>query len=329
MHRICFIYQIVFHFYDFPGILVLTYMPARDLSRPLRGIIPPMVTPLDDPTSIDRPGLERLIEHLISGGVHGIFILGTTGEGTGISYRLRHELIDRTCGQVAGRVPVLVGITDTSYEESCSLAAYAKTVGANAVVSAPPSYFAMSQNDLFRLIQMLSTSIELPLYLYNMPSLTKTRFEPQTVLRTSELPNIYGLKDSSGDLRYLRTIARQMGDRPDFSLLVGPEELLFDSLIVGAHGGVCGGANLFPKLFVALYEAARAGDHKNAIDLQTRVRELGELLYGIGEAESSYLRGLKLGLELIGICSSTLALPYMSADLRRHGMLGEILKEYV
>ncbi|MGB7742908.1 MAG: dihydrodipicolinate synthase family protein, partial [Terracidiphilus sp.] len=94
------------------------------------------------------------------------------------------------------------------------------------------------------------------------------------------------------------------------------------------HGGVCGGANLFPKLFVSLYEAARAGDNKAAIDLQVRIRELGELLYGIGEAESSYLRGLKLGLELLGICSSTLALPYVSADLRRHEMLGEILKEY-
>lgn len=288
-----------------------------------------MVTPLDGPASLDRTGLERLIEHMIAGGVTGIFILGTTGEGPALSYRLRRELIDRTCAQVAGRVPVLVGITDTSYEESCGLARYASSAGADAVVTAPPFYFAVSQADLFRLIERLAGEVELPLFLYNMPSLTKTCFAPETVLRASELPNVYGLKDSSGDLGYLRTIASQLGDRPEFTLLVGPEELLLESLAIGAHGGVTGGANLFPRLFVTLYEAAQSGNKQEAAQLQERVRELGELLYGIGEAESSYLRGLKLGLELIGICKSTLALPYVSADSRRHEALGEILKEYV
>lgn len=303
-------------------------MHSHLLSRPLRGIIPPMVTPLDGPASLDRTGLERLIEHMIGGGVHGIFILGTTGEGPALSYRLRRELIDRTCAQVAGRVPVLVGITDTSYEESCGLAHYAGDAGADAVVTAPPFYFAVSQNDLFRLVQRLAGEVGLPLFLYNMPSLTKACFAPATVLRAAELPNVYGLKDSSGEIEYIRTIAARMAGRPEFTLLVGPEELLLDSLAIGAHGGVTGGANLFPRLFVALYEAATQGDIQQAAHLQGRVRELGELLYGIGEAESSYLRGLKLGLELMGICKSTLALPYVSADSRRHETLGEILKEY-
>jgi len=287
-----------------------------------------MVTPLIDPQTLDRPGLERLIEHLIDGGVHGLFILGTTGEGPALSYRLRREVIDQTCRQAAGRIPVLVGITDTSFEESCGLAKYAEAAAADAVVTAPPFYFVLSQNDLFRYLQKLSAVAELPLFLYNMPSLTKTCFEPDTVLRAAELPNVFGLKDSSGEIHYLRTLVNQMSSRPDFTLLVGPEGLLFESLKAGAHGGVCGGANLFPKLFVSLYEAMRTGDTNAAINLQKRIRELGELLYGIGEAESSYLRGLKLGLELMGICSSTLALPYVSADLSRHEMLGEILKEY-
>jgi 2-dehydro-3-deoxy-D-pentonate aldolase len=288
-----------------------------------------MATPLDGPASLDRLGLERLIEHLIGGGVHGLFILGTTGEGPALSYRLRRELIHLTCAQVTGRVPVLVGITDTSYEESCALAACAKAAGADAVVTAPPFYFAMSQNDLFRLVQRLSSEVELPLFLYNMPSLTKACFTPETVLRSAELPNVYGLKDSSGELSYLATIAAQMRSRPEFTLLVGPEDLLLASLEIGAHGGVTGGANLFPKLFVSLYNAAVEGNRQEALRLQERVREIGELLYGIGEAESSYLRGLKLGLELLGICRSTLALPYVSADSRRHERLREILKEYV
>ncbi len=304
-------------------------MSMRPLSRPLRGIIPPMVTPLDTPASLDRAGLEGLIEHVIAGGVHGIFILGTTGEGPALSYRLRRELINRTCEQVAGRIPVLVGITDTSYEESCGLARYAKNAGADAVVTAPPFYFAVSQNDLFRLVQRLSGDVELPLFLYNMPSLTKTCFAPETVLRAADLPNVHGLKDSSGDLKYMQTLAARMVDRPEFTLLMGPEELLLESLAIGTHGGVTGGANLFPKLFVALYEAAQKGNTQEALSLQERIRELGELLYGIGEAESSYLRGLKLGLELMGICRSTLALPYVSADSRRHETLGQILKAYV
>jgi dihydrodipicolinate synthase/N-acetylneuraminate lyase len=320
--------NLCFTFLLFPDILTAP-MRSRPLSRPLRGIIPPMVTPLDSPSSLDRTGLERLIEHTIAGGIHGIFILGTTGEGPALSYRLRRELIDRTCAQVAGRVPVLVGITDTSYEESCGLARFANSAGADAVVTAPPFYFAVSQNDLFRLVQRLADEVELPLFLYNMPSLTKACFAPETVLRAAELPNVYGLKDSSGELEYLRTIAAQMGDRPEFTLLVGPEDLLLDSLVIGAHGGVTGGANLFPRLFVSLYEAAIKGDLEEGAHLQDRVRELGELLYGIGEAESSYLRGLKLGLELMGICKSMLALPYVSADSRRHESLGEILKEYV
>ena len=304
-------------------------MSTRLLDRPLRGIIPPMVTPLDGPESLDRTGLERLIEHLIDGGVNGLFILGTTGEGPALSYRLRRELVERTCAQVAGRVPVLVGITDTSYAESCAQAAHAKRAGADAVVTAPPFYFTVSQNDLFRLVQLLSAQIEMPLYLYNMPSLTKCCFAPETVMRAAELPNVWGLKDSSGELTYLPSIAACMRDRTDFSLLVGPEETLLDSLRTGAHGGVCGGANLFPRLFVSLYQTARDGDLRAAEELQEKVKQIGALLYGIGEAQSSYLRGLKLGLELTGICKSTLALPYASADSSQHEMLGEILKEYV
>ncbi len=287
-----------------------------------------MVTPLDGEDSLDRAGLERLIEHLIGGGVHGLFILGTTGEGPALSYRLRRELIERTCAQVAKRIPVLVGISDASYEESCTLAAHAKACGADAVVTAPPFYFALSQKDLLRLVQMLAARVELPLYLYNMPRLTKCSFEPETVMRAAELPNVWGLKDSSGEIGYLRTITMQMLDRPDFAVLVGPEELLVESLRMGVHGGVCGGANLFPKLYVSLYEAASDGDLSKARALQQRAREVGELLYGIGEPESSYLRGLKLGMEVMGLCKSTLAVPFESADARLHSTLTEKLREY-
>ena len=105
----------------------------------LKGIIPPMVTPLVDNNTLDRGGTVRLVEHMIAGGVHGIFILGTTGEAQSLAYHLRYELTELVCSTVAGRVPVLVGVTDTSLEESLRLAHKAAECGAAAVVAAPPS----------------------------------------------------------------------------------------------------------------------------------------------------------------------------------------------
>jgi dihydrodipicolinate synthase/N-acetylneuraminate lyase len=300
-------------------------MTRPPLPRPLHGIIPPMVTPLLDPQTLDYAGLSRLIERMIEGGVHGLFVLGTTGEGPGLSYRLRRELIARTCQIVSGRVPVLVAITDTSVEESLSLGDWAADCGADAVITAAPYYFAVSQNDLYRLVECLSTRLALPLYLYNMPSLTKAFFAPDTVVRASQLDNVYGIKDSSGDLEYVRAITTAFQDREDFSILVGPEELLVQSMALGAHGGVNGGANLFPRLFVRLYEAVVAGDLITVETLQQRVAELGHLLYRIGEAESGYLRGLKLGLDLMGICPSAMVQPFQAAEPSNHETLRRFL----
>jgi 4-hydroxy-tetrahydrodipicolinate synthase len=297
------------------------------LPRPLRGIIPPLVTPLLDAHTLDAVALRHLVEHMIAGGVHGIFALGTTGEGPALSYRLRREVIETTCRAVAGRVPVLVAISDTCIEESLALGNWAVECGADALVVAAPYYFAVSQNDLYRVVETLSSQLPLPLYIYNMPSLTKAFFEPETVLRASRLPNVYGLKDSSGDLSYVRAIITALAGREDFTVLVGPEELLTDAMALGAHGGVNGGANLFPRLFVRLYDALRAGDAATAAQLQAKVCELGALLYSIGEPESSYLRGLKLGLELLGICSASMAPPFEGADARQFQDLREKLKE--
>src|SRR5215469_14647740 len=104
----------------------------------LNGIIPPMITPLSGRDELDVEGLEKLVEHILSGGVGGLFILGTTGEGPSLSYRLRRELIERVCKQVNRRVSVLVGITDTAFVESINIARCAADFGGTAVVAAPP-----------------------------------------------------------------------------------------------------------------------------------------------------------------------------------------------
>src|ERR1700761_5358460 len=118
------------------------------LPRPIRGIVTAMITPLKAGLSLDVQGLERLLEHLIDGGVHGIFILGTTGEAPALPHQTRSELIVRTCNQGGDRLPVIVGITDTSYEDALKMARISQEYGAVGVVAAPPNYFQVSQADL-------------------------------------------------------------------------------------------------------------------------------------------------------------------------------------
>ncbi|NIS53092.1 MAG: dihydrodipicolinate synthase family protein [Phycisphaerae bacterium] len=280
------------------------------LPRPIRGIIPPMVTPLLDRDSLDVAGLEKLIEHILAGGVQGLFILGTTGEAPSLSQRLRRELIERVCVRVKGRVPVLVGITDTCFVESVNIACKAKDAGAQAVVLAPPYYFPAGQGELLEYLEHLMPELPLPLVLYNMPSYTKLVFEPDTVKAAAAITGIVGIKESSGDMVYFNKLLSLLKKRPDFSLLMGHEELLAEAVLAGAHGGVCGGANLVPKLYVDLYNAAYSKDMPTVESLQKKVMQISEAIYGVGKYESSYLKGLKCALSCMGICSDFMAEPF-------------------
>jgi len=277
----------------------------------LSGIVPPMITPLKDRDELDAAGLERLVEHILSGGVSGLFILGTTGEGPGLSYRLRRELIERVCKQVARRVPVLVGITDTAFTESLNIARAAADCGADAVVAAPPYYLPEAQPELQEYLDHLVPELPLPLYIYNMPALTKVHFELDTVRRAMDNPRIIGLKDSSGDLNYFKAAAELIQrHRPDWPLLIGPEEKLFDALQAGGHGGVSGGANLFPKLYVKLCKAHREGNLARAQELQKQIQRVSDSFYRIGKYSSSIIKGIKCVASTMGICNDFMAEPF-------------------
>ena len=303
-------------------------MTNSRLPRPLRGIIPPLVTPLLSPDALDHRGLETLVERVIAGGVHGVFILGTTGEGPSLSYALRREMIERVTKQVQGRVPVLVAVTDTAYTETLRLTEFAAGVGADAVVLAAPYYFRSSQSDLLRLVEGLAEESALPLFLYNMPGLTKVEYEPETVAAAAEMTNVYGLKDSSGDLGYLARAVAAVRHKPEFAVLLGPEDLLVEGMALGIHGGVHGGANLFPRLFVALYEACVAGREEEVRRLREEVLELGAVIYGGDESEFRYIRGLKCALAVMGICSEVPAWPYRAAGGSRYVAIKDRLKSF-
>jgi len=280
------------------------------MNAPLAGIIPPMITPLLDRDKLDVAGLERLVERMLGGGVNGLFILGTTGEGPSLGYRLRRELVERVCRQVNRRVPVLVGITDTAFVESVNVARHAAEAGAGAVVAAPPYYLPEAQPELREYLDHLVPELPLPLYLYNMPALTKVSYELEIVRRAMDLPRVVGLKDSSGKLDYFKRVAGLLPHRPDWSLLMGPEEMLLASLAAGGHGGVNGGANLFPKLYVTLCEAYRAGDLPRAQSLQKQIQRVSDSLYRIGKHSSSIIKGIKCALSCLGVCDDFMAEPF-------------------
>lgn len=269
-----------------------------------------MVTPLKDNDLLDREGTARLVGHILDGGVSALFILGTTGEAQSLTYRLRREFISLVCSQVAGRVPVLVGVTDTSLDESLALAHHAAGCGASGVVAAAPYYFAPSQQELEGYFTALADALPLPLYLYNMPSNVKVFLEAGTVKRLADHPNIAGVKDSSANMTYFQTLLHELGGRDDFSIYVGPEELTGECVLMGADGGVNGGANMFPKLYVDMYEAAKAHDIVRVRELQSRVMRISATVYTVGHSGASYLAGLKCALSLLGLCDDYLAYPY-------------------
>ncbi|NMB50598.1 MAG: dihydrodipicolinate synthase family protein [Bacteroidales bacterium] len=287
---------------------------------PLKGIIVPLVTPLLENNVLDCEGLDHLINHVIDGGVSGIFILGTTGEAQNLSYELRRELIKVTCEKVGSRVPVLVGISDTCIDESVRLAAYAARCGADAVVAAPPYYYIPGQVELIQYYTRLVSKIDLPLFLYNMPANVKIYIEHQTVLKLAENPKIIGLKDSSANGVYFQKLLYSLKNRP-FTLFVGPEEMMAETVMMGGHGGVNGGANLYPELYVKLYRAASTKNIEVIQHLQSLVIEISNSLYTVGKYGSSYLKGLKTTLNIKGICSDYMSEPFTKFGQKERNIL--------
>ena len=283
------------------------------LTQPLKGIVPPLLTPLLTPDSLDVESLERLLDHVIGGGVHGVFILGTTGEGPALGLSLAKDVIVRTATALRGRVPLLVGVTHASTSDSLELARAAADAGADGVVTAGPCYFPIAPGELADWARNYAAASPLPMFLYNMPSHAHVRFDETTVLKLAgDSPNIVGLKDSSGELMYLHGLVRSvLPVRPDFTLMIGPEELTPEAVLFGVHGGVSGGANLFPALYVEGYRAAVAGEVAAMRQVHTRVLDLSRRLYSLGAyGASSYLCGIKCAASELGLMRNVLAAPY-------------------
>lgn len=276
---------------------------------PLHGVIPPLVTPLTAGDQLDLLHLEKLIDYQMTAGVHGFFLLGTTGEGPSLSHAVKRELVTNTTRLVAGRVPVLVNISDTSITESVALAQHAAQCGAQALVVTCPYYFPLDQEDLWKYLQSLIQRLPLPVYLYNMPSHVKVSLGQELLQRAVQEPAIIGIKDSSGDRSYFKSLLQLGLERPEWSIMVGPEELFVDAVSWGGHGGVLGGANLYPKLLVQLFHAVRARDTVLQNTLVTRLHWFHQHVLQLVPRTNGWLIGLKTALALQGLCEERFAEP--------------------
>ena len=297
-----------------------------NFKTPLSGIIPPLVTPLVDNETLDVESLERLIEHLIAGGVHGLFVLGTTGEEQSLSYDVRKQMIKESCRINRGRLPLLTCITDTSIVESIKLAKVAADCGADGVVSAPPYYFATGQPELAQFYEELVPQLPLPVFLYNMPSHVKVNFAPDTVRRLADMEQVVGFKDSSANAVYFQSVMYKVQHRKDFAMLVGPEEITGECVLLGGHGGINGGANMFPELYVGMYHAARNRDIETVLKLQQLIMQISTSIYTVGKHGSSYLKGLKCALSLLGIINDDfVASPFYKFEAPERAKIQEAL----
>ncbi|HQR07375.1 MAG TPA: dihydrodipicolinate synthase family protein [Gemmatales bacterium] len=294
----------------------------------LHGVVPPLITPLTKKDQLDAIHLEKLIEYQLGAGVHGFFLLGTTGEGPCLSHAVKAEVVQRVCQIVAGRVPVLVNVSDTSFVETMQLAKVAAQAGANALVITCPYYFPLDQEDLWKYLSNLIKQLPLPIYLYNMPSHVKVSMGTEVLERAVQEPSILGIKDSSGDRSYFKTVLQIARQRPEWSVMVGPEELFVDVMNWGAQGGVFGGANLYPKVLVQLFYALRAKNRTLQESLVERMIWFHHHVLQLIPRPNGWLVGLKTALAFEGYCEERFAEPLHPMSDAERDMLKKHLIAY-
>ncbi len=303
-------------------------MDRRSNQKAISGIIPPLVTPLTKDANLDVKALGRLIEHALSGGVHGIFLLGSTGEGPSLTNDLRKRVMKAGVRAVDGRVPVFINITSASYLEALCLAKMAQEAGADYLVLAPPYYFKMNQLELKRYFERVAERVKLPLLLYNAPKYTKTAIAPASTRQLANHENIIGLKDSTDKLE---SIQQQLSARKgkDFPILVGSELLLGESLLLGCDGGINGGANLYPGLYVNLYQAAIHDDKDNLEKYHAFVMMIHKRVFGATDSPMRIVIALKHMLSLKGICEDHMAMPvYRDLTVEQAANMQDLFNEF-
>ncbi|HAK73931.1 MAG TPA: 4-hydroxy-tetrahydrodipicolinate synthase [Sporomusaceae bacterium] len=236
----------------------------------VRGVIPPLITPIDEKERLDTAALRNLIEHVIAGGVHGVFVLGSTGEFYGLEYEEKVEAVAVTMEQVKGRVPVYVGASAITTKECVKLTRLAKEYGAAAVTVLTPMFITPTESELYTHFRTVAEAADIPIVLYNNPDRTGVNMSANLVERLSDVENIVGAKDTSGDMTLTSEYIRRTRDK-GFSIMAGRDTLILATLVYGGTGCVAGTANVVPSIVVEIYDKFKAGDLAGALEAQYRL----------------------------------------------------------
>lgn len=267
-----------------------------------------MITPLTPNAQLDEDGVRRIVEHLIAGGVDGIFILGTTGESVSIPYAMRSRFAAIAVEQVAGRVRTYAGIANNIMSHSATAAAEYLAAGIDAVVAHPPFYYPLNNAELYDYFATLSGLIEGPLILYNMPATTHISIPLEVVERLCVLPNIIGLKDSERDIARQEAAIQIAHAQSDFAFFTGVAAYSTMALRLGADGTVPSSGNLIPDLCAEIYRCALSTDWERAQHFQERTDQIAAV-YQTGRSLGQSLAGLKCAMQRLGLCGPTMMPP--------------------
>lgn len=267
------------------------------MSFKANGIIAAMITPLTDTLQVNEKGLRRLVNYLIDGGVHGLFVVGTSGEFYGFSPEQRKEAFQICIDEARGRVPVYAGVNGITTKEAVEYAQMAEEVKADAISVLTPMFVSVTQGELYNHYASIASSTNLPMLLYNNVGKTNVNIAVETATKLSEISNIVGIKDSSGDFTLTSEYIRNTRENKDqFSVLSGRDTLIHACLAYGGHGAITACANIAPRLMADIYDKYVAGDIEGSLEAQYRIAPI-RMAFSLG----SYPTILKESLELQGI----------------------------
>jgi 4-hydroxy-tetrahydrodipicolinate synthase len=261
----------------------------------IHGVVTPLITPVDSEERVYETGLRNQIEYVIRGGVHGVFVIGSTGEFYGIDYDEKKRATEITIDQVKGRVPVYVGASAITTRECIKLSKMAEKAGAKAVTILTPMFISPSEEELYKHFRTIAESTTLPVLIYNNPDRTGINMSANLIERLAEIPNIVGAKDSSGDLTLTSEYIRRTRNK-GFRVMAGRDTMILATLVYGGVGCVAATSNVAPSLVVEIYNKFMSGDIKGSLEAQYKLAPL-RIAFGLG----SFPVVIKDALNLLGV----------------------------
>jgi len=267
----------------------------------IKGVIVPILTPIDAEEKISESGLRKQIDYVIRGGVHGILLFGSNGEFYMVEEDEMRRGLDIALEQTAGRVPVYFGIGSISTKKCIRLAKMAAECGADGISVLQPMFLKPTEEELFRHFCAIAEAVpEKPVLLYNNPGRTGYSLTANLVERLArETENIVGIKDTSGDMTLTAEFIRRTRDT-GFKVFGGKDTLLYAAMCHGAAGGVCTAGNFMPELITDIYEKFVAGDIQGALEAQFKLNPVRLSMDGasfpVATKDMANLRGLDVGV---------------------------------